>query len=467
MSSFPRTQKFTCCSRLLVAKPRHFIKLLRKNVRTVRFSFRRPGRFLIAPAVLIALIFFFFLRVVPPFLIRIGPKFDPTHRDSVFSKDTRYRQYDAVWRVQNDDGKTAAKKTAVEIAYFIQVANDSIALVPRLLQRIHQPQNFYVIHIDGKVPAKFRAEVAEFVSTSKLYQRNIHIMRSDMVTYKAISMVSNTLAGMTIAMQNHKTWDYFINLSGADYPLIAPEDQAMLLARPRVPIGRLNFVSFFPKKEWLPYSFRMRNMHWDPAATGHQSSGSRLVLMRRNKINPLEKHRAFVFAKAEAWMILSRPFVEFVLESAFAKRMLINHLHVLSVAEHYFADILFNHPFWRTTITPDALRRVVWYLKNQRSGQHPYVLDRGSNINTFWEYISDTKSLFARKFSKPNSFLMDKIDTEMSGTGLKKNEARYRTFIKARHDFLKHIVKHFDFLTQETLSNQGYKGPSSAYPSFT
>ena len=391
---------------------------------------------------------------------------DPTHGDpsSAFSPKARSRMYDAAWRVQNDDGRAAARKQTVEIAYFIQVANDSVPLLPRLFARIHHPRNVYVVHIDTKVPASARAEVAELISKSPIYQPNIHILPSTMITYKAISMVTNTLAGMTLAAEKHKTWDYFINLSGADYPLIAPEDQAALLARPRVPIGRLNFISFFPKKDWKPYSFRIRNMHWDPAASGYQSETSRLYLLRGFKENPLEKSRAFVFTKAEAWMILSRPFVEFVLESQFAKRMLVNHLHVLSVAEHYFADILYNHPFWRTTIAPDALRRVVWYLRNRRSGQHPYILDKGPSIYTFWEYIEKPKCLFARKFSKQDSLLMEKIDAEMSGAGLKKTAARYRTFADVRRKFLKGTVDFFDTLTKETLTAQGYKWPSSAYP---
>lgn len=384
---------------------------------------------------------------------------------SAFSEQACDRMYDQAWAVRHDDGKEAAKKKLVAIAYFVQVGSDSVPLLPRLFARIHHPRNVYVLHVDAKVELARRKKVETMISGSDKYAKNVYVLPSEMVTYKAISMVTNTLTAMTLALEKHRSWDYFINLSGADYPLVSPDNQARLLARPRVPIGRLNFVTFFPHKEWKPYSFRIRNMHWDPAAVGFQSSKSRLRLLRGQKENPLERHRAFVFTKAEAWMILSRPFVEFVVRSAFAKRMLMNHMHVLSVPEHYFADILYNHPFWRTTIVPDALRKVVWYLKNRRSGQHPYPIDGGRTVLSRWGYIARTRSLFARKFDIPDSELMDRIDLKQSGVGINSSDPKVEVFRNERKIFYNRIVRHFDVLTKKTLEVQGYLYPPGGYPS--
>lgn len=384
--------------------------------------------------------------------------------ESAFSEEACEREFDAVWRVKQERAAQSANREFVSVAYFVQVGNDSVALLPRLFARIHHPRNVYVVHVDKKVPEELRKGVDRIIEESEEYRKNMYLLESEMVTYKAISMVMNTLAGMTLALEKHKGWHYFINLSGADYPLVSPENQARLLARPRVPVGRLNFVTFFPRKEWGPYSFRVRNMHWDPAALGYQSPKNQLRLVKGHKENPMEQHRAYTFTKAEAWMILSRPFIEFLVRSPFAKRMLINHAHVLSVAEHYFADILFNHPFWKTTIVPDALRKVVWYLKNRRSGQHPYYLDEGLSPFARWEYIAETRSLFARKFGKTDSPIMKRIDTEMSGAGLNTSNDSFLEHSVERKIFYDRIVAHFDDITKKTLALQGYKYPKTAYP---
>ena len=383
---------------------------------------------------------------------------------STVTWNKQYRKYDASWIMSQNTHNSGEPYDFVEIAYFIQAAGNSIVLLPRLFSRIHHQRHVYIVHMDAKVPASNRSYIVQLVQSNPEYAKNIHFLESEMITYKAITMVTNTLAGMTLALEKHKSWKYFINLSGVDYPLVSPENQGRLLARPKAQFGRLNFLTFFPRKEWAQYQFRIRNMHWDPAEAGKQNPNARLYLLRAYKTNPMEQFRAFTFTKAEAWMILSRPFVQFVVRSAYAKRMLLNHLHVLSVPEHYFADILYNHPIWRKTIVPDAFRKVLWYLNNNRSGQHPHVLDQGPTILSRWSYIEETTSLFARKISIHDSPLLDKIDTEMNGYATDNNENQPSLSKDARQVFYKRIVNHFDTLTQETLKQQGVQWSELAYP---
>ncbi len=208
-------------------------------------------------------------------------------------------------------------------------------------------------------------------------------------------------------------------------------------------------------------------MHWDPAVAGLQSASARVRVFRGMKEYPLEKYRHFTFAKAEAWMILSRPFVKFVLRSTFAKKMLLNHVHVRSAPEHYFADVLYNHPMWRSTLVPDAFRKVVWVHKRRRSGQHPYVLDRGENIFSFWEYLKGTRSLFSRKFSIPDSPLLAHIDERLSGTMLDSSSRAAMMSQEAkeeRQQFYARMCAHFDEITQKTLRAQNVSWPPNAYP---
>lgn len=462
--------------------PRSCFKQTRRLLISLQFSHRQSQALvlLISLILLLALSFIFHISLrsyFPSFLTWSSQPHLPfsghdVHTDplSAFSESVCTKKYDPAWTVMQPDDhlhhqqQLAAQISSVQIAYFIQVGNDSVPLLPRLIKRIHRPQHIYLIHLDAKIPKHLRDTIVNLVATTSSYTNNIHIMESEMVTYKAMSMVTNTISAMTLALEKHKTWHYFINLSGADYPLVSPDVQASILARPRSPIGRLNFVSFFPKKEWLPYSFRIRKMYWDPALTGFQNLKSRLFMLRSQKINPLEEHRAFVFTKAEAWMILSRPFVQFIIRSSFAKRMLLNHMHALSVPEHYFSDVLYNHPVWRKTIVPHAFRTVVWYLGRRRSGQHPYVLDGGDSPYQFWPSLQDAKSFFARKFNNSNSLIMDRIDVQIGGVSKNETAPQAHNFEDLQLAFSKRITDHFDELTKSTLSHQGFSWPRTAYP---
>lgn len=468
------------------SETRHFVKRLRTQIFSVhsavisRSSSTRLRKSLAFPVVLLFLlgvvpVIFVWIRAhaslhIPPFLSRdlshdqLNVSYTHFQPPSPFALDACVRPYDQAWSVLHARTPPPSPKSFAQIAFAIQASGDTVRLLPRLLARIHHERNVYVIHIDAKTTLEQRQKISAFINAHPRYMRNVHLFPSEMLTYKGISTVLNSIALMTLALSVHPDWDYYINLSASDYPLVSPDDICRLLARPQAPSGLLNFVWFFPRKEWIPYSFRVRFMFWDPAASGYQNPHTHLHYMVSQRTNPLEKHRAYIFTKAEAWSILSRPFVQFVVRSSFAKRMFLNHMHVLSVSEHFITDILFNHPVWRATVVPDAFRKVVWYFKGHRSGQHPYSLDRGPRTFAFWGDLEHAKSIFARKFTKPDSKLMDRIDVELSGYGLNSSDPRLEQFQKPRSTFYREIVDYFDKITQQTLKQQGYKWPITAYP---
>lgn len=382
---------------------------------------------------------------------------------SQFAVDKCVRRFDQAWALL-DATPSPTPLRPMRIAFAIQASADTIALLPRLLSRMHHQRNLYLIHVDAKTPLSARNSLNRFITDNPLYVQNVRLLPSEMLTYKGISAVVNSLSLMATALDADIPWDYYINLSAADYPLLPPDAIASLLARPRAPLGTLNFVWFFPRSEWTPYSFRVRFMYWDPAASGYQSSRTHLHHMAAQRTNPLDPARAFIFTKAEAWSILSRPFVRYVARSGFSKRMLLAHQHVLSVSEHLITDILFNHPVWRATVVPEAFRKVVWYFHGRRSGQHPYTLDRGPKSFSFWGDLVQTCSLFARKFSKPQSPLMDRIDLRLSGMGVNHSHPDYPRYASHRKAFYNRIVEYFDSITQATLKQQGIQWPPDAYP---
>ncbi|KAL3870458.1 hypothetical protein ACJMK2_038521 [Sinanodonta woodiana] len=86
----------------------------------------------------------------------------------------------------------------------------------RLLRAIYRPQNIYCIHVDQnavrgvKEAMKCIASCFENVFiTSKLHS----------VRWGTISVLDAELSCMTELLQMHKSWKYFINLTGQEFPL--------------------------------------------------------------------------------------------------------------------------------------------------------------------------------------------------------------------------------------------------------
>jgi hypothetical protein len=65
------------------------------------------------------------------------------------------------------------------------------------------------------------------------------IAKGDLVTYKGPTMVACTLHAVAILLKEGLEWDWFINLSASDYPLMTQDGQSVFL------ISALPFVSIF------------------------------------------------------------------------------------------------------------------------------------------------------------------------------------------------------------------------------
>jgi len=371
----------------------------------------------------------------------------------------------------NEDTDLALRMADIKVYPEIKNSADTFsslrledAPVPRLLRVIYNPLNTYVVHVDLKVDAARRLVVKAYIENDSVLRKNVHWLPSEMVTYKGVSMVLNTLAAMNLGLRMSKErdapWHYFINLSGADYPLVSARNQQLLLGRPGVKLGRLNFMTLFPRKEWKPYDFRIRWMHWDARVAGASLKNGRLRAFRGMKNYPLEPYRHFLFSKAEAWMILSKPFVKFVVRSGYAKTMLLSHLYTRSTPEHYFADVLINHPIWKLTLVKDAFRRVVWYHNYRRSGQHPYLLDDKKYTGLeFWDDIRNSDALFARKFSRSYGPLMAAIDHRLNGfndnaTKMWKDNISEDSQKVSQRRFFNSVCTRFDQVTADTLRTE-------------
>ncbi|KAF5786066.1 putative glycosyl transferase, family 14 [Helianthus annuus] len=77
---------------------------------------------------------------------------------------------------------------------------------------------------------------------------NVYVFpKANMVTYTGPTMVSNTLHACAILLKKFKDWDWFINLSASDYPLVTQDD---LLFTFRDLKRDVNFIEHTSKLGW-------------------------------------------------------------------------------------------------------------------------------------------------------------------------------------------------------------------------
>lgn len=100
----------------------------------------------------------------------------------------------------------------VRIAYFILVHR-----LPRQFERlfhaIYEPHHHYLIHIDKRASESFRTEIESFLREYP----NVHLLESQNVVWGGYSMVSAELRGIEKLLELE--WDFYINLSGQDFPI--------------------------------------------------------------------------------------------------------------------------------------------------------------------------------------------------------------------------------------------------------
>lgn len=303
------------------------------------------------------------------------------------------------------------------IAYFIQISDSNIALLPRLLRSIWHYSNTYLIHFDKKIPEFQRTHArASLFKKRPKFENNVHIMESEIVTYRGISMVLNILSAFQSACDVSEDWDYFINISGSDYPLVSAENQRRLLASRDFLERNRSFFSFSEKEWWdESHKYRFNNLYMDTSLAFNESTS---VVLNSNVDHPLTGIHNFTFVAAETWMILHRTYVEYVLKSSVARRMLLAFTNVLEPEEHYFASLAYMVPEFNATNVPHAMRHVVWVHNGEHSGQHPYYVDAQEDDGKTWTFrpgLQESGCFFARKFRIQNSGLMTYLDIHVNG----------------------------------------------------
>ncbi|XP_077229307.1 core-2/I-branching beta-1,6-N-acetylglucosaminyltransferase family protein [Tasmannia lanceolata] len=287
------------------------------------------------------------------------------------------------------------------LAYLVTGSKGDLDRLWRTLRALYHPLNQYVVHLDLESPAAERLELANRVENDSIFVKlgNVHIItKANMVTYRGPTMVANTLHACAVLLKKSKEWDWFINLSASDYPLVTQDD--ILYTFSSLP-KNLNFIEHTSRLGWKEGQ-RAKPLIIDPGLYMSTKTDVLWVTQRR------EVPTAFKLFTGSAWMGLSRAFVEYCVWGwdNLPRTLLMYYTNFISSPEGYFQTVICNVPEFATTAVNHDLHYIAWDVPPK---QHPHTL----TINDMGK-MTGSNVPFARKFKRDDAVL-DKIDNELLG----------------------------------------------------
>ncbi|CAA7055340.1 unnamed protein product [Microthlaspi erraticum] len=288
-------------------------------------------------------------------------------------------------------------------AYLISGSAGDGKSLRRTLLALYHPNNRYVVHLDRESSPEEREDLHGYIRNSSLFRRfgNVHMIeKANLVTYRGPTMVANTLHAAAILLREGADWDWFINLSSSDYPLMTQDDLLHIFSHlPR----DLNFIDHTSNIGWKA-SQRAKPVIIDPGLYLNKKSDVFWVTQRRSIPT------AFKLFTGSAWMALSRPFVDYCIWGwdNLPRTVLMYYSNFLSSPEGYFHTVLCNADEFRNTTVNSDLHYISW---DNPPKQHPHHLTLGDMTK-----MVDSNAPFARKFRREDPVL-DKIDDELLDRG--------------------------------------------------
>ncbi|KAI3457454.1 hypothetical protein Pfo_014117 [Paulownia fortunei] len=184
-----------------------------------------------------------------------------------------------------------ARPPVPKFAYLISGSRGDLEKLWRTLHALYHPGTIIF-------------ELASWVEKHPLFAKvgNVYMNeKANMITYRGPTMVANTLHACAILLKRHKDWDWFINLSASDYPLVTQDDLLHTFSDLK---REINFIEHTSRLGWKAPQ-RAMPLIIDPGLYQTNKSDIFWVAPKRNLPT------AFKLFTGSAWMILSRAFVEY------------------------------------------------------------------------------------------------------------------------------------------------------------
>lgn len=285
------------------------------------------------------------------------------------------------------------------LAYLISGSAGDGPMLRRTLEALYHPNNQYVVHLDAESSADERLDLYNYVISHPIFRRfkNVRmITKANLVTYRGPTMVANTLHAAAILLKEGGEWDWFINLSASDYPLVTQDDLLHTFSfLPR----DLNFIDHTSNIGWKEFQ-RAKPIIIDPGLYMTKKTDVFWITQRRSVPT------AFKLYTGSAWMALSRSFVDYCIWGwdNLPRTVLMYYANFISSPEGYFHTVVCNAPEFSNTTVNSDLHFISW---DNPPKQHPHYL----TVEDMQRMV-DSNAPFARKFHHDDPVL-DKIDEEL------------------------------------------------------
>ncbi|KAL9253252.1 Beta-glucuronosyltransferase GlcAT14B-like protein [Drosera capensis] len=289
------------------------------------------------------------------------------------------------------------------IAYFVSGSAGDGRMLERTLLALYHPRNEYVVHLDLEAGVEERVRLGRFVRENEVFRKfgNVRVIsKANLVTYRGPTMVANTLNAAAILLREGGEWDWFVNLSASDYPLVTQDD--LLHTFSYLPRD-LNFIDHTSNIGWKEFQ-RAKPIIIDPGLYMTKKSDVFWVTQRRSVPT------AFKLFTGSAWIMLSHPFIDYCIWGwdNLPRNVLMYYANFISSPEGYFHTVICNAPEFKNTTVNSDLHFISW---DNPPKQHPHYL-----VLDDVKRMIDSNAPFARKFHQDDPVL-DKIDAEVLDRG--------------------------------------------------
>ena len=210
----------------------------------------------------------------------------------------------------------------------------------RLFKAIYDPKNQYLIHVDKRAGTELQENILAFTTRFP----NAHLLSSQNVVWGGYSMVDVELRGIKELLRLDANWDFFVNLSGQDFPL-----KSQLVIQ--------NFLKKNPGKSFIKISDQVKNRPNTLNRINNYFQES------ENGFSGTPYKRPFLAGVTPyiggQWKILSRDCCEFISSSPKVAKFRKFYRHTLIADESFFQTVLMNTGFSGKVIDNDK-RAIIW-----------------------------------------------------------------------------------------------------------
>ena len=244
----------------------------------------------------------------------------------------------------------------------------------RLFRAIYHPANYYLVHVDKRSGVGLQTEIQDFLSSFA----NASLLKSQSILWGGYSMVDAELRGIEELLKISPKWEFFINLSGQDFPLKSQTHIQDFLSRN---IGK-DFIKMANQRKIRPETLsRIEN---------YCIEFSKRILRTPIKRPYLRGVTPYI---GNQWMILSRKFCEFVCYSPEIERFKKFYRHTFISDEGFFQTVIMNTNY-KGTIVNDDKRTIDWVPLGTIKLRPRDFTSKDA------KFLIASQGLFARKFDE-------------------------------------------------------------------